>query len=281
MGDNPAHPSQLQIGKLGAHSGFDLIDMIRRSRLCLRICSVATRHQGLARIVQRLCREMMECQPGLRSYDHDGDLEISSPAAIKYYGIDIHPSVAWQIRGTRTAWIYPAVDPLVNRRTLETIVASNEAMPLYFEPAFDDLAQQFQQTSGSGLALPQHSPSRIVNEDGLSVTLTTRYRTRQSERRNSAHRANYILNRFFPSDQRSIARSGFRSAAKRLLLRAVGRPLSTTSLRTMEATFRVNPDSPLCVGPLTTTTPKTDRSIPNLPGLPLESNTPATLGSEN
>ncbi len=82
MGDNPAHPNQLQHGKLGGYSGFDMIDMIRRGRLCLRICSVATHHQALARIVQRLCSEMMECQPGLRTYDHDGDLEISSPTAM-------------------------------------------------------------------------------------------------------------------------------------------------------------------------------------------------------
>ncbi len=91
-------------------------------------------------------------------------------------------------------------------------------MPLYFEPAFDDLAQQFQQTPGSMLALPQHTPYRNVNEDGLSVTLTTKYMTRESERRNNAHRANHILNRFFPSDKRSIATSGLRSAANRLLL---------------------------------------------------------------
>lgn len=278
MGDNPAHPSQLLLGKLGAHSGLKLIDLIRRGRLCLRIESVATHHQALARIVQRLCREMMECQPGLRTFDHNGDLEISSPTALKYYGIDVQPNVAWQIRGTRTAWMYPAVDPLVNGRTLERIVSSNDSLPLYFEPAFDDLAQNFQQTPGSVLALPQHTPYRVVNDEGLSVTLTTKYRTCESERRNNAHRANRILNRFFPSDRRSLATSGFGSAAKRLLVRVVGNTLAETSCPTMERTFRVDPDSPLCVGPPATTD---FTSVSSFPGLPLESSMPAPVGSEN
>ncbi len=281
MGNNPTHPSQLQLGKLGGYSGSELIEMIRRGRLCLRVCSVATHHPELARIVQRLCGEMMECQPGLRTYDHDGDLEISSPAAIKYYGIDIQPNVAWQIRGTRMAWVYPTGEPLVSRRTLETIVAANDSMPLHFEPAFDDLAQQFQQTSGSVLALPQHTPYRIVNDYDLGVTLTTKYMTRESERRNNAHRANHILNRFFPSDTRSVATSGFGSAAKRLFLRVAPNRLTDTSIQPMDPTFCVNPDSPLCVGPLTTAALKNDASSPLFPGLHLEASTPATAGSEN
>jgi hypothetical protein len=161
------------------------------------------------------------------------------------------------------------------------MVASNDSMPLYFEPAFDDQAQPLQQTSGSVLALPQHTPYRIVNDGDLGVTLTTKYMTRESERRNKAHRANHMLNRFFPSDTRSVATSGIGSAAKRLFLRVASNRLTDTSIQPMDPTFCVNPDSPLCVGPLTTTALKTDTSIPIFPGLHLQASTPATAGWEN
>ena len=276
MGNDPAHPSQLQHGKLGGYNGSELIQMIRRGRLCLRICSVATHDAELGRIIQRLCGEMMECQPGLRTHGHDGDLEISSPGAMNYYGIDIQLNAAWQILGTRTVWIYPCGNPFVHQRTLEEVVASKESNPLYYEPAFDDQALPLQQTSGSMLALPQHMPHRTVNNDGLSVMLTTKYVTRESQRRNSIHCANHMLNRFFPSDKRSIATSGLGPAAKRLLVRIAGARLSDTSIQPIEPTFCVNPTAPRCVGPLTTTAVDSEPLIPTFPGLPSESDTSVT-----
>ena len=276
MGNNPAHPSHLQLGQLGGCSGSELIQMIRRGRLCVRICSVATHDEELGRIVQRLCGEMMECQPGLRTYGHDGDLEISSTGAMNYYGIDIQLNAAWQIRGTRTVWVYPTGSPFVHQRALQEVVASNESNPLYYEPAFEDQSLPLQQTAGSMLALPQHMPYRTVNDDGLSVTLTTKFVTRESERRNSIHCANHMLNRFFPSDKRSIATSGLGSAAKCLLLRIAGARRSDTSIQPIEPTFCVNLTAPRCVGPLLTTALEGDKSTPIFPGLPLESGISAT-----
>ena len=228
MGNDPAHPSQLQHGKLGGYNGSELIQMIRRGRLCLRICSVATHDAELGRIIQRLCGEMMECQPGLRTHGHDGDLEISSPGAMNYYGIDIQLNAAWQILGTRTVWIYPCGNPFVHQRTLEEVVDQKN-------PTRCTMNQRLMISAAAATDIrkharaPQHTPHRTVNNDGLSVMLTTKYVTRESQRRNSIHCANHMLNRFFPSDKRSIATSGLGPAAKRLLVRIAGARLSDTS----------------------------------------------------
>ena len=289
MGDNPAHPSELQFGKLGGYSGLELIEMIRCGRLCLRIHNVASHHEGLGRIVQRLCQEMMECQPSLRTFDHDGDLEISSPSAMNYYGIDIQPTVAWQIRGTRTVWLYPTGEPFIIPRTLERVVASDDSTPLYFEPTFDDQAQLLEQSCDRVLALPQHSPYRIANDHGLNVTLITKYHTRESQRRNEVHCANHLLSQFFPSDTRSCRASGFGSAAKRLLLRIArrrstkvsgnGRQRSEASnLRPIVPTFCVNPAATWCAGTLETTPLATETPVPTFPGLFLDSTNSATAG---
>lgn len=281
MGHNPAHPSQLQLGELGTYSGLELIEMIRHGRLSVCASNVADHDHELGQVVQRLCGEMMECQPGLRTFDHDGDLEISSPLAMTYLGIDIQPNVTWQIRGTRTIWKYPADQTLVDPWTLEAMVASNTSTPLNFEPAFDERSKQYVQSPGSVLGLPQHTPYRIVNGDGLCVTLTTRYMTRESRRRNTAHRANYVLNRLIRSGRRSIKTSGFAFAINRLVLHVAGRDPGNAHSRTMEPTFRVNPSFARCVEPLTESTLNTEATTPIFPALSVDSNSAVALGSEN
>ena len=82
--------------------------------------------------------------------------------------------------------MYPAGEPLINDRTLETMVATRSSTPIYFEPAFDDLSEQFHVPPGGMLALPLHRPYRVVNDDSLCVTLKSRYMTREASRRNEA-----------------------------------------------------------------------------------------------
>lgn len=280
MRDNPAHPSQSQIGQLGQHSGRELVAMIRRGRLCVQMKNVVLHHEELRRIVGRLCGELLECQPGLRTSDHNGDLEISSPTVLTYYRCDVKPNVFWQIRGGRKVWVYPCGEPFVHTRSLEESIACGSRKPLYFEPAFDDQAQLLPQMSGDLLSLPQHTPYRIVNDDHLSVTLTTDYLTRESRRRNEIHCANHVLNRFLPLAGRSDETLGFQAAVKRVLLRVAGtREVETLGPPT--PTFRVDPDSPSCIGPLDSTTHQSNATNPTFPGLSFEAATSATVVSEN
>jgi len=278
MGDDPAYPSQARIGQLEHHCGHELIEMVRRGRLCLRIKKMVRHHEGLRRIVERLCREMTECQPGLRTLNHDGDLEISSPAALTYYRCDAQPSVFWQIRGCRVISVYPTGEPFVDPGSLEEAIACGSRKPLYFEPAFDDASHKYSQTAGDALSLPQHTPYRIINDQCLSVTLTTNCQTRESLRRNQIHRANHMLNRWLPSTVRSIETVGLPAALKRFLLRvAARRPVENLD---PPPTFRVDPDAPGCVAPLEAAAPKSDTTNPNFPGFGFEAPNSATAASE-
>jgi hypothetical protein len=259
MGDNPAHPKQSRTGQLGSHSGEELIEMIRRGRLRLRLENVVQHHEKLRRIVARLYGEVSRCQPWMRSDHHEGDLEICSPAAQAYFGCDLEPNIFWQIRGCRSVWVYPSFEPFIQTRKLEEMVACGSRKPMYFEPAFDDRAKRQVQTVGDAISLLHHTPYRVVSDQHLSVTLVTKYMTRASRRRNATHSANYALNRFLPTVLHANGRYGLRAAFKRGLFRVVGTRLMETSSPPMSPTFLVDPNAPLCVGPLT---PAADQSSP-------------------
>ncbi len=291
MGDNPAHPSELRHGTFADHDGRQWIDMIRRGRLCLRLTGVARHHDALGDLVNRLCGEMMECQPGLHTDSHDGDLWITSPYAIHYLGIDLQPAVFWQIRGQRRVSHYPLAEPFLLQRDLEQTVAGNSTRPLYYEPAFEQHAQTEQQAPGDALGLPLHTPHRITTSGTLSLTLTTSYQTRQSRRRNEILRANDRLHRWLPNQNRSLEINNAKSLAKRLMVRLVDRFAAPCQISPPEASFRVDPNATNCVAPIyhdpasddSTRVEYSDRksSSPIFPGLSIEPTTYANAGMEN
>lgn len=246
MGDNPAYPSELQFGNFDDHDGRAWIEMVRRGRLCLRLSKLVENSDALGQIVQRLCGEMMECQPGLHTDSHEGDLWISSPYAIHYFGIDPQPTVLWQIRGHRQISHYPTGQPFVGQRELERIVANGKTRPLYYEPAFDRHATCSEQVPGDVLGLPLHAPYRIATRGTLSLTLTTKYQTQHSHRTIAVLRANDQLNRWLPHQNRSVALTGLKSFAKRTLSRLISDPEPTMPT----PSFRVDPNASRCVGPI-------------------------------
>ncbi len=276
MGENPAHPNQLRTGLLGAHSGIELLRMVRYGRIRLRLRNIVQHHRELDGVVQRLCGEMMECQPGLRTSAHDGDLEIASPGALTYYRYDVNPVVFWQIRGQRNVWVYPTHAPFVHTTTLEETIIAGRHRHVYFEPAFDDHALQVRHGNGAALALPQHRPYRVVNGDTLSVTLTTKFQTPESRIQNEIHCANRMLKRFLPVFGQSTRTSGYQAVVKRVLLRAMKQP-ACAPIAEPEISFRLEPDAPLCVAPLNATAEVPDAASPLFPTVTFDTSTSATV----
>lgn len=286
MGDNPAHPSELRYGTFGEHDGRQWIDMIRRGRLCICLSNVAKHDKTLGEIVGRLFSEMIECQPGLQIESLDGDLWITSPYTIHYFGIDLDPTIFWQIRGQRRVSHYPLNEPFLLDRTLEQIVSQNRRQPLYFEPAFDHHVETIEQVPGDAFGLPLHTPHRITTNGTLSLTLATTHLTRQSRHRNEVLQANHLLNRWLPNQERSVELGGAMSLAKRMMVRLGNRFSGQCQTEQPEPSFRVDPNAMNCVemidpGPTVADVPKNKPIFPIPPRLAIESATFAVSGTEN
>lgn len=279
-GNNPAHPSQLRIGQLGDHSGAELVNMLRRGRLRLRLHRIDEHHAALRQIVHRLCHEISECQ-GLSTLHYEGDLEICSPQTLVYYHCDLDPNIFWQVRGCRSIWVYPAREPYLLTRAIERMLAGERGNHLYYEPAFDDSAHREVQTSGDAIALPQQTPYRVVNDQHLSVTLTTSYVTAESRRKNETLLANHALQRYLPSALQSDGGYGVRAAVKRAISRIAGAERRDQRCEVKPPSFQVDPHAPNCVGSLDSAITQfpPPRSVVSNIDTPL--NSPATAPSEN
>lgn len=271
MGDQPIYPNQIRCGLLGSHNGKTLIETVRRGRLRLRLCQLRRHFPPLAGLVQRLHTEMTECQPGLRTADLDGELEISSPHALSYFRFDIKPNVGWQIRGSRQVFAYPAKEPFLQSGTLNEVIAGRFNRPHYFEPAFDDLATIHQLCPSDMLGLKHLMPHRSINDASLNVVLTSNYWTHASMRRIRVQYANHLISQVLPG-VRSTQLHGIVSALKCYLLRTPDR-ISTTSWLP-DPSFLVDPRYPNCVAPLNAAgraperknvgQPEPESTIPNL-----------------
>lgn len=280
MGEDPAYPNQLRYGRLGPHGGRDLIEMIRRGRLCVRIRDLVQQDE-FGPLIQRLASEVVECQPGLRTSDHDGWLELCSPTTHSYLRCEITPTITWQIRGQRQFLVYPNRPPVVDEHSLEAVLTGTRANhPTYYEPDFEDQVEVYLQSAGEMIALPQYTPLRTVN-GSFCVTLTTSYQTLDSRRRNDVRVANYHLNRIYTKPNRSVEISGWGFLAKAALLRT---PLAKKTFRPSdrtEITFQVDPSALHCIGSVQNDSTESDSVIPPLANLGLTTTSPANVGTEN
>ena len=247
-GTNPCYPNQQRYGRLGLHCGRVLVDQVRRGRLCLQLRHLSLHSRQLGRIVGRLFSELTECQPGLRTFDQDGVLEISSPRIVTYFRYDAKPNLIWLIRGRKECFHYPADDRFLPQRTLEAeMAAAGPLRPLYYEPAYDRHANRLTLRSGDMLGLPQHTPFRLSNGNDLCVCLTTDYLTSQADRVNRVYVANGLLNRVLPWRSGSTRIRGPVAALKRAVSRiAKRRPPEAEQ----DITFCIDPASPGAIGPI-------------------------------
>lgn len=292
MGENPSHPNQLQVGVLGGQTGQELINLVRVGRLRIQLRDVVLHSPMLDSVVQRLCFEMMECQPGLRTSEHSGVLEISSPGAIDYFRIDLEPNVFWQVRGSRNVSTYRLSEPCVSERTLNQMIVGATNRPLYFEPAFDDLAVVYSLIGGQALGLPHLTPYRTVNDDSLNVALTTSYCTQKTKQTIGVRRVNHMLASILPylSTMNGLCMRVLKGGLARFLDRANHAEWG------LEPTFLVDSKSPNCVAPLNIASnesvarigaPIEDDSMTlplpalSVPGLEFEAATPISVSTEN
>ena len=179
----------------------------------------------------------------------------------------------WQIRGSTIAWVYPPIDFNVD-------LTQHQGGRAYFEPAMDDDASILEHTAGNVLGLPAHTPFRFVNHSSLNVALRTRCHTRSSRRLADVCQVNKRLNRIFPG-RYSTHTTGATATIKRALARSM-QPAEQQSA-TIDPSFRVDPNEPMCIGPLEDKTETKPSILLALPSSDFSPKTvpPASIASEH
>lgn len=197
MGPDPTDWRSWRRGVAGDLSGAELLDAARKGRIWLNLRAVNEHDRDYAELCDEIFADKARFAPHVKTFKRDLGLLISSPNAQVFYHLDVALVSLWQLRGSKTVWIYPPRDPFVGQEDLERIVLKETAEQFAFDPAWDDGAERIDFEPGMMVTWPQNAPHRIVNSDSLNVSLSVEFMTPQAVARANVIYANGKLRRMF------------------------------------------------------------------------------------
>ena len=251
MGDDPTRRQDWHEGSAGGLSAAELLEAARIGRIWLNVRRVMNHHAEYAEVVRAVYADLEGTCPGLTTFNHSANLLISSPGAQVYYHLDCPANILWHLRGKKRVWAYPLEAGLVSDETIEGVLCGEKSEELDFKREWDELAISQEIEPGELITWPQHTPHRVVNTEGLNVSLSTEHMTPAAVRRNNVYMANRHFRQLLGGEWRRTETSGWRPAAKELALRVARRipmiaPAPPTGYK-YPVTFEVDLGAPNCV----------------------------------
>ncbi|MEO1197645.1 MAG: cupin-like domain-containing protein [Pseudomonadota bacterium] len=231
-------------GEIGSASGEDVMDAVRDGRMWInlrRVMEVDARYDG---VLKDIFAELSSRVPGFDPYKLNLGILISSPKAQVYYHADIPGQSLWQIRGTKRVYVYPTIETLLPKPTLEGIILGSTEEEFDYEPWYDDCAQVVDLEPGEMLHWPLNCPHRVENHDMLNVSLTTEHWTEELKRHYVVNYANGVMRHRFGLTPKGHDTTGLGYYAKLGLAgiwKVAGLQKSKEVKRTVD--FRLNPQA--------------------------------------
>jgi len=223
MGDDPVAWRTWRRGVAKGLSGAELIEAVKHGRIWLNLRAVNERDARYAALSDEIFGEV-EKNTGLCTLRRDVGLLISSPKVQVFYHLDVAMVMLWQLRGTKTVWLYPPEHPYIDDEQLERIVLKESGEQFAYDPAWDEAADKVVLTPGKMVTWPQNAPHRIENGDMMNVSLSIEFMTTASLMRANVIYANGMLRKTFGAkpkiqaglDPRALAKVGAARAWKAL-----------------------------------------------------------------
>lgn len=223
MGDDPVAWRTWRRGVAEGLSGAELVEAVKLGRIWLNLRAVNTHADEYALLSDEIFADI-EAATGQRTFRRDLGLLISSPGVQVFYHLDVPLVTLWQVRGTKTVWLYPPRAPYVDDEQLERIVLKETAEQFAYDPAWDAGADAVVLEPGRMATWPQNAPHRIENGPMMNVSLSIEFMTPAALVRANVVYANGILRKSFGArpkvqagyDPRALAKLGAARALKAL-----------------------------------------------------------------
>ena len=239
-------------GDLAGVSGESVLAAIAKGRMWLNLRNVADIDPRYAALMRQILAETKAELPDFETFAETIGIFISSPGGKTHYHADLPGQSLWQIRGSKTIYIYEPIEPFLSRRQIETITISNTEF-IGYETWYDDHAKSYRMAPGDMMHWPLNAPHRIDNDGELSVSMTMEFFTPEIRRRHIVNRANAIM-RLLNVEPRSAATTGPAFYAKAALQRALrDAPFVKRRdvMRQRRVSWRPDPSRPDAVADLT------------------------------
>lgn len=198
MNDEPNNEGRVfRRGVAGDLSGAEILEAIYRGKLWLNLRAANDHLPEYDALCAQMFAELDSLVPGLRTLKRDCGVLISSPRARVFYHLDIPCVTLWQLRGSKTIYVYPTGEPFARDEQLEAIVLRETEEEIDYDPAFEDAHQGFVLKPGMMASWPQTAPHRIDNGDCVNISLSCEFQTLPSLLHANALYTNGVLRRRF------------------------------------------------------------------------------------
>lgn len=236
-------------GTIEGVSGEQVLQAVLRGHLWINLKRPHQHLPEIGTLIKDLFQELSDKTGDATPVWHAGSILISSPTAFVHYHADCEPNILWHIRGQKRLRVYPPLDTrLTPLNCMEAICAGDTEEELPYDPAFEEHAKIFDLTPGTAVAFPQNAPHRVENLEGLNISLSTEFLTRQARRQLYIMRANRLIRKATGRGPSTFRTKGLQGDAKVAL--AVAHRLGTKIMRRppvnypVQKTFRVDPSAP-------------------------------------
>ena len=195
MGGEGSNKDSFVHGEAKGLTGAQIMQAVHEGRLWLNMRNANDYLPDYGALTDALFAEVNARTPGLKTLKHDTSILISSPNAKVYYHFDIPYVMLWQIRGEKTAWIYPKGAPYMSDEEMEAVALQETEEEISYDPAFDEAAFKAELKPGLMANWPQMAPHRIDNGNCVNVSLSCEFMTMPGLIRANALFTNGVLRR--------------------------------------------------------------------------------------
>lgn len=220
--DGSGHARDWKLGTIGTQNGRTILDAIGAGHLWLNLKDMHEHVEVYRELLDALYAQVAAIGGVTAPTWTTMGMLLSSPNASVPFHADAVSNILWQIRGRKRVFFYPAKPPFLEAECLEKICANETMEEMPYDDSYEDSALHFDLEPGEAIVWPQHTPHRVVNLEGMNISLTTEHLVPESRRLVRVYRANLLKRRFLRRPARSTTASGAKARAKALVAIADG-----------------------------------------------------------
>lgn len=164
-------------GDVSRLTGEQRLEAVKAGKLWVHLRMAMAEHPEYKGLLDQMYDELEELNPGYKPFKKMGGLLISSPTAHCPYHIDRTDTILWHIRGVKRIYVYPIDEETLPDTACETMFRTEADDLENFQESWNERAAIFDLHPGEFACWPIHAPHRVLNQQGLNVSITTEYTT--------------------------------------------------------------------------------------------------------
>ncbi len=242
----PGNPPKRREGEIRGLAGKDVLEVVRAGNIWINLTAPSEVDPAYGTLLDSIYGEFEARVPGFKSYKRKLTILISSPNVSVKYHSDVPGQSLWQVRGTKTLYVYPAAKPFISQPALEKLILGQlRETDMPYEPWFDEYAEVHELSAGRMLHWPLNGPHRVVNGDMLNVSFTTEHWTDELRKHYAVNYANGLIRNTMGWENLSQQTTGLSFYSKLALAGLVKfTPLNPQKQKVYKVDFRVDPKAP-------------------------------------